>query len=421
MVLGGDKGEEAARRQVARILQSETFRNADSLRRLLAYLAEKSLSGEADQLKEYTVGVEAFGKPESYDPQHDASVRIQAGKLRQKIEEYYRSEGRDDPVLLMFPKGRFRFQFAPAPPAGHPAPQRFWKIACAVLAALLLAALVWAVAPRRSSPSQLTREQREIWGPLLEDNRPLILSLGSPLFVKTPGGFFRSPRVNRWEEISGAREFGWLRREYADDEMVPVHIYTGLGDALGAVQITKLLSAAGRDLIAKRSTAVTWEELTTHNVVFLGPPKYTLQLKEIPVHMDLVMEGNTIRNLAPRKGEPATLMGNWPDKTPYVAEDYALISRIPGLHGRREYLILSASSTEGTAAAASFVTDPNFVRELANRLRAPSGRVPRYFQAVIHARFRAMVPVEMHYRFHHELSVPPPGSVTKSGPASPKQ
>ncbi len=410
------KGEQTARQQVARILQSETFRNAESLRRLLSYLADKSLSGQADQLKEYTVGVEAFGKPETYDPQHDASVRIQAGKLRQKLEEYYRSEGRDDPVRVLFPKGRFRLQFAsPAPAQRLLTQDSFWKMACAVLAALLALVSAWASLDRRSTVPELTREQRLFWEPLLEGDRPIILSLGAPLFVKTPGGFFRNPRANRWEEVLATQQlFGWLQAEIAQGDALPVNIYTGLGDALGAVQITKLLTAAGRDLIAKRSTAVSWDELANHNVVFLGPPKYTLQLNEIPVRMDLFMDGNLIRNRAPRKGEPTELMGNWPEKSPYVTEDYALISRVPGLHGRREYLILSASSTEGTAAAATFVTDPNFVRQLVERLRRPGGRLPRYFQVVIHARFRAMVPVEISYRFHHELE----GQTPTSDPAS---
>jgi len=77
-------------------------------------------------------------------------------------------------------------------------------------------------------------------------------------------------------------------------------------------------------------------------------------------------------------------------------------------------LILSASSTEGTAAAATFVTDPGFVRDLVSRLRDSSGNLPRYFQAVIHARFRAMVPVEISYRFHHVLEALP----TRAGSAA---
>src|ERR1017187_8736346 len=92
---------------VDRVLQSAAFRNAPSSRRLLKYLAEHSLAGDADQLKEYTVGVDAFGKPEGYDPRQDSTVRIQMGRLRQKLSEYYRDEGKDDTFLVDIPKGRF--------------------------------------------------------------------------------------------------------------------------------------------------------------------------------------------------------------------------------------------------------------------------------------------------------------------------
>lgn len=76
---------------VERILQGATFRNAPSSRRLLKYLVDHSLAGDVDQLKEYTIGVDAFGKPGDYDPRVDSTVRIQIGRLRQKLSEYYRT------------------------------------------------------------------------------------------------------------------------------------------------------------------------------------------------------------------------------------------------------------------------------------------------------------------------------------------
>src|SRR5581483_5549063 len=91
--------EQLAERRAAvdRILASAAFRNTETLKRLLDYLAGRALLGQADALKEYTIGLEAFGKPASYDPKVDSSVRVQAGKLRAKLDEYYRGEGADNP------------------------------------------------------------------------------------------------------------------------------------------------------------------------------------------------------------------------------------------------------------------------------------------------------------------------------------
>ena len=410
MLVDFESGE-AAREQVSRILHSETLRQAETLKKLFAYLAEKSLSGQAAQLKEYSVGVDVFGKPADYDPQRDASVRIQAGKLRQKLEEYYRKEGQNDPVLIDFPKGHFELRFSPKPvPAAAP-PRRAWKRAAVALAGLwlLTAAAFFAWVAQR--PRDMTAEQRAIWAALIEEDRPVLLCLGTPLFIKDARGFFRSPRVNRWEEALQAPELEWLKPQILSGDAVPVHIYTGVGDAMAAVEVARLLSAAGARFNVRRSSAVSWEELVHNHIVFLGPPKYTPRLNEIPVRLDLVMEGRQIRNLRPRAGEPAFLEGNWPDDSPHVIEDYALISRVPGVHGRSRYLILSASSTEGTAAAALYVTDPKFASEFVQRVSGGTGRLPEFFQAVIHARFREMVPVEIRYQFHHELRMAPqPGA-----------
>ncbi|GIU77176.1 MAG: hypothetical protein KatS3mg005_0414 [Bryobacteraceae bacterium] len=392
-----------AREQVRRILGSETFRQAESLRRLLSYLAEKSLAGQAASLKEYIVGVDVFGKPQDYDPQKDASVRIQAGKLRQKLEEYYRKEGLADPVLIEFPKGHFELRFQANKAGRRPGPERRWKQAALLLGALWVVTLAALVMFRAGGLDGLTAEQRALWGPLLNEDRPVLICLGTPLFIKSERGFFRSPRVNRWEETARAPDLEWLMPEIVSGRAAPVHIYTGAGDAMAAAEVARLLTGGGARFLLRRSSALSWDDLAHHNIVFLGPPKYTARINEIPVRMDLVMEGRQIRNLRPRQGEPEVLEGNWPEDSPHVVEDYALISRVPGLHGRTRYLILSASSTEGTAAAAQFVTDAKFAAELVRRVSGGRGRLPEFFQAVIHARFKDMVPVEMSYRFHHEL------------------
>src|SRR6476660_5414352 len=82
--------------QVDCIVRSETFRSSGVLRRLLKFLADKYVSGDAEHLKEYTVAVEALGRASTYDPRHDSAVRIQASRLRQKLAEYYRIEGQSD-------------------------------------------------------------------------------------------------------------------------------------------------------------------------------------------------------------------------------------------------------------------------------------------------------------------------------------
>ena len=107
--------------QIERILKSDTFRSAAVLRRLLKFLADKAIAGEADELKEYSIGVDAFGKPSTYDPRSDAIVRLQVGRLRQKLGEYYRTEGKDDALVFELPKGHFKLKWETRPNSEPPA------------------------------------------------------------------------------------------------------------------------------------------------------------------------------------------------------------------------------------------------------------------------------------------------------------
>src|SRR5258708_5906581 len=196
--------QEATLAQIQRIVQSKAFRTSEVHRKLLNYLAEKSLAGASDSLKEYTVGLDVFAKPESYDPRQESTVRMHVARLRQKLAEYYRTEGVDDPIIVDLPKGGFKVTFeprvsvepAPAIVVEPPAPPaRFWHFSRWEY--LLVAALVLAVGSalyfgtrlrevERSASTttlELTPELQQIWAPFLSSTRPLLVCLSTP----TPG------------------------------------------------------------------------------------------------------------------------------------------------------------------------------------------------------------------------------------------
>ena len=136
------------------ILQSKALRTSEVHRTLLNYLAEKSLSGEADNLKEYTVGLDVFAKPESYDPRQESVVRMHMARLRQKLAEY-RTGARTIQSLWICPRApsrsplnRVRLSVHPEAPAEPeiieiPASSTS-KRALILMAVLLLAAVAFA-------------------------------------------------------------------------------------------------------------------------------------------------------------------------------------------------------------------------------------------------------------------------------------
>ena len=100
------------RAEVDRILASKGFVSAGRLSRLLRYAVDKTIAGEADQLKEYAVGVEVFDRDANYDPRLDSIVRVEAGRLRSRLEEYYSGEGATSPIRISLPRGGYVAQFA---------------------------------------------------------------------------------------------------------------------------------------------------------------------------------------------------------------------------------------------------------------------------------------------------------------------
>jgi len=119
------------RAHARRVLDSDSFSKAHSLRRLLAYVVDETLAGRADSLKEYAIGVEVFGRGEGFDPRADTIVRVQARRLRSKLEQYYAVAGHPDGIAIHVPTGSYLPHFrevpvAPPSDAVPPGPDWTW-------------------------------------------------------------------------------------------------------------------------------------------------------------------------------------------------------------------------------------------------------------------------------------------------------
>ena len=98
---------EAIRGQLERIFRSAEFRASDKQRKFLNFVVDETLKDRASQLKGYTIAVAVYGRTESFDPQVDPIVRVEAGRLRRALEHYYLTAGKTDPVRIEIPKGGY--------------------------------------------------------------------------------------------------------------------------------------------------------------------------------------------------------------------------------------------------------------------------------------------------------------------------
>ncbi|TRC81624.1 hypothetical protein FJV80_21915 [Mesorhizobium sp. WSM4310] len=97
----------AVRETLERLLASETFGRSERARKLIRYLVEREQAGEADRLKGFSIAMDVFGKDGDFDPSTDAVVRVQAGRLRELLQQYFANEGIADPVRIAIPRGGY--------------------------------------------------------------------------------------------------------------------------------------------------------------------------------------------------------------------------------------------------------------------------------------------------------------------------
>ena len=102
-----DDFSDAVRNQLARVLASPGFSSSKIRSRFLSYVIEAALQTQGNKLKEYVLGVEVFGRSESFDPRLDSIVRVHATHVRRRLREYYRTLGQSDPVRIDLPVGSY--------------------------------------------------------------------------------------------------------------------------------------------------------------------------------------------------------------------------------------------------------------------------------------------------------------------------
>jgi tetratricopeptide (TPR) repeat protein len=95
------------RAALARILASDGFSGGAQLAAFLRHIVDETIAGRSERIRAYTIGVEALGRPATFDPQRDPIIRVEANRLRQALATYYAGNGADDDIVIEVPRGRY--------------------------------------------------------------------------------------------------------------------------------------------------------------------------------------------------------------------------------------------------------------------------------------------------------------------------
>jgi hypothetical protein len=313
-------------KQVRRVLQSASFHNASMLQQLLRYLAEKKFAPGAETLKEYTIGVEALSRSADFDPKVDPIVRVQIHRLRQKLKEYYDSEGLHDAIVILIPKGQHLpvFEYlgdvealaggkpvsagdavlpddqllrgvadSAGQQAGRPGKLRSRVAVIAGAAAVVIVAFAaglltgdrWAQAGlgktgasgAKSDPAKSSDPVIAFWAKFIgPDPTPVIAYPDAVFLLDNYNDLFRFKRGAT--DYRGAPVDSHLAAQFASNPALvaragPLYYensYLGFGELKAVGMLSNLFGQMGYKPIVKPSRELTVDDLTQHNVIMLG-------------------------------------------------------------------------------------------------------------------------------------------------------
>jgi TolB-like protein len=168
MTLNTDMTEREILDHLEDICAAEDFRRSSRCSGFLRYVVGETLAGRTDRIKAYSIAVSALGRDESFDPQVDPVVRIEAGQLRRRLEHYYLTDGVASGIRIDLPKGSYVPTFirtAPSLPVALPVAANLDRqrsrpgttipmvLSASVLAGAGLAVLLMSGLSDRSEPS----------------------------------------------------------------------------------------------------------------------------------------------------------------------------------------------------------------------------------------------------------------------------
>jgi hypothetical protein len=396
--------------QINRLVASHALHGSESLCKLLRYLAKHAVEHPGSPIKEFQIATEVFGRSADFDPQLDSMVRVQAGRLRSKLAEFYNADGLEDDIIVELPKGTYVLSFhhrnhgsAKSAPNEHnggvrkeaseKSTERRWGtevISLSIFLAAAITVIVWLLATRNTAPVGATSASEPV-----------------PAAFRVFWKGFASGPEEPWVVFSNAAfigrpETGMRYRDAQRDAGVPIlDHYTGVGEVLAVHELDRVFGLLQRRIRVKRGSLFSLDDAKNNNLIFIGSPVENLSLLEIPGTQEFVFEQLTS---GPRKGDHAIINKHpQPDEgkeffaTPSgvpLTEDYALLGLVKGINPGQSVLILAGNTTIGTQAAVEYVCRQSSLEELLLRLSVSQNGELRPFEAVIRAKVARGVPVE---------------------------
>jgi hypothetical protein len=409
---------EQARTAVEELLASETFARSDQLRSFLRYVCERTLAGHGKEINEYSVAVEALGKPADFAPGEDSSVRRSAYELRQKLQKYYELERPEAPIRIELPKGSYSPRFVEAAPKAVPPPpparSRTVPILTAALAVAVIAGLLLSIL-LAGSRERVDSVVRDAWRPMAPASGQVLISVGTTLhLVVRP---YMDVVAEGLPKYPAPPELYPLFRQHrplppgTDLNMHPVDNSVQMGHAESIAIASSTLSLMGRSFQILPERSASAPALRGRSVILIADPQNSTTAADLLANTPLTLDFDpTAQDVVVRdRGAAHTTWAGKRGLDRRYTEVYGLISMLPGqgesATGPHRTLIISGITSVGAHGAADFFSKPDglnvFLRHLASE---GLSTFPSAYQVVVRCTSSDTLLVNTEYVTHRVIA-----------------
>ncbi len=374
---------EAVEQELASILGSAFFRASKRSKEFLSYVVRHELESNREPLKERTIGVDLFARPAGYATGDDPVVRVQAGDVRRRLEQYYHGTSSHSPVRIELPVGSYtpEFIWSPAEPQAKeisepelpaeaisnptPGKHREFIWAAGVVGLLLIAALCWTVVHRGSAPkSDLMR----FWSPAFSSSGPILICLAKPMVYRPSVDAYRihslpdqftteSEMLNALPPLQPDDKLQWK------DMLAYPEYGVARGDVYAAVRLSVMLQQIGKDSELRIGDDYTYADLRNSPAILVGAfnNRWAMQITS-SLHFRFVeMDGKQMIQ------EQGQTQRDWQAKAiqhgnvATIVDDYGLVTRLLDAKTGQFVVTLAGIGANGTQAASELVTNPQYL------------------------------------------------------------
>jgi len=421
-----EKAKQVILLELERILESHPFRTSSRSKQFLSYVVLNTLNGHVENLKERTIGVEVFQRDPDYATGDDSVVRVNAGEVRRRLEQYYYAAPIDTPVRIEIPLGSYVPEFRwtsdaiteevrshvhdapitdePAytgpenPAVVQPRMSRRWiGLATIIGFALALAAIFIATEYRHQKQADSAADL--FWSPVFNSSRPVLICLPQPVvyrpkdelyarYAQSHPGTFQTvyQRLDEELPLDPNDKLAWK------DMGVSPEFGLATGDVYAGFSITTLLAQKGKTTALRIGSNWSFEDLRDSPSVVIGAfnNRWTMQMAS---NLHFAFQWDPGTQYTPRIKE------NIPSGRVWIAEigphlnysvDYGIVTRLVDSDTGNLLISIGGLRTAGTQAAGELVSDPHYLVEALRN--APKDWSKRNVQLVVQTKVTDAIP-----------------------------